>query len=1122
MRFTFFPYLFIFGVFSICSCSKRSSENILFELKENTGINFLNSVKDTKDFNVLTYRNFYNGGGVAIGDINNDGLADVFFTANMGSNKLYLNKGNWQFEDISAKAGFVEKQDWSTGVVMVDINGDGWLDIYVCNAGYINGKAPESKLYINNGFSSSAAGSKAGEITFTESAEEYGLTNKGGYATHAAFFDYDLDGDLDAFIINNSFIPVNTLNYTNKRDMKAKDWPVADFLKGGGDRFFRNDNGKFIDISQEAGIHGSLISFGLGVTVGDVNRDSYPDVYVSNDFFERDYLYINQKNGTFKDELEQWMGHTSLASMGADISDINNDGNVDIFTTDMLPRDDYRLKTTSSFDNIDVYRLKVNQGFYHQFMQNTLQVNNGNNKFVETGFYSGVAASDWSWGALMFDADNDGLNDIYVCNGIYHDVTDLDFIDFFANDIIQKMVMTGKKEQVDEVISKMPSVPIRNKAFKNEGNLRFSDAGTSWGFTQPSFSNGAAYGDLDNDGDLDLIINNVNEKSFIYKNNSRENNKNNYIGILLKGKGNNTFAIGSKIKIYKGNQVYYREVEPSRGFQSSVDYKQIIGLGACQNVDSMIIIWPDKTYSKYVNPELNEVHVLQQPVQSEKLYEINHPLTTTILQPVVNKMEKHTEDDYIDFYYERNLPEMLSREGPQIAKADVNNDGLEDVYIGGAKGQAGQLYLQKGNGFFKKEEKVFDRFKDFEDVAVLFFDSDGDRDMDLFIGSGGNNVPPRTRQLQHRLYKNDGKGNFTIDSMAFPNNDMNISVAVENDFDSDGDMDLFVGGRSVPYIYGVTPSSYLYLNDGKGHFKDVAPTMNPGISKAGMVTGAVWADVNGDNKKDLIITGEWMATRIFSYENKRFEEQNNTNLTSLYGWWQTIAAEDLNSDGKVDLILGNIGENFYLKPDSAHPVKMWLNDFDQSGSTDQFRTKTIDGKDMPVFIKRDVTDQFPALKKENLKNSDYATKTIQQLFSKELIETSTVKEFNYCSSVIAINDGKGSFTIQKLPEMVQLSSINAIAITDVNHDNKMDLIIGGNKFNFPPQFGRLDASTGDVLINQGIGKFERMEPRISGLNINGEVRDIKEIHSKDKRYILVTINDQFPVMYQLENKRRQK
>ncbi|MFC0773862.1 VCBS repeat-containing protein [Terrimonas alba] len=1102
-----------FCIFCLYSCTSETKQKKLFELKESTGIDFSNNVTDTKDFNVLTYRNFYNGGGVAIGDINNDGLADVFFTANMGANKLYKNRGNWQFEDISQKAGFVDKQDWSTGVVMVDINYDGWLDIYVCSAGYINGVAPQSKLYINNGVSSAGK-----EVSFTEAAEQYGLTNKGGYATHAAFFDYDLDGDLDAFIINNSFIPVNTLNYANKRDLKAAEWPVADFLKGGGDRLFRNDNGKFVDVSKEAGVHGSLISFGLGVTIGDVNKDSYPDVYVSNDFFERDYLYINQKNGTFKDELEDWMGHTSLASMGADIGDINNDGLVDIFTTDMLPDDDYRLKTTSSFDNIDVYRYKVDQGFYHQFMQNTLQVNNGNNKFLETGFFSGVAASDWSWGALMFDADNDGLTDIYVCNGIYHDVTDLDFIDFFANDVIQKMVLTGKKEQVDEIISKIPSVPVLNKAFKNEGNLKFSDAGTSWGFTKPSFSNGAAYGDLDNDGDLDLVINNVNEKAFVYQNNTRENSGNKFIGISLKGRDKNTFAIGSQIKVYLQDQVLYREIEPSRGFQSSVDYKQIIGLGNAATVDSVIVVWPDATYSKSVRPELNRVYELKQQ-DSEGRKQVSAESTAApIFQLVETNLVKHQEDDYVDFYYERNLPEMLSRGGPQIAKADVNGDGMDDIYIGGAKGQPGQLYFQTAGGFRQQKQKVFDQYANFEDVAVLFFDCDDDNDMDLFIGSGGNNVPPKSKQLQHRLYRNNGKGGFEADTTAFPKNDMNISEVVANDFDNDGDLDLFVGSRNVAYRYGETPSSYLYLNDGKGYFTDVAKKMNEAISAAGMVTGAAWADVYGDEREELIVAGEWMSPRIFTYNGKTFDELKNTGLKGLYGCWQTLAVSDLNGDGKSDLILGNIGENFYLRPDSAHPVKMWMNDFDQNGVVDQVRTRTINGRDMPVLTKKDLTDQFPGLKKENLKNSEYARKSIQQIFNKNMIDESVVKMFNYSSSIVAINNGNGSFEIRKLPFMTQLSSINAIAVLDVNNDRHLDLVVGGNSFQYPPQFGRLDASCGDVLINNGKGNFERTKPAEAGLKISGEVRDIEEIHSNNQRFILFTRNNMHPVLYRLEKK----
>ena len=1089
------------------SCStKRNEQNQVFEQMTKTGIDFTNTVKNNPNFNIFSYRNFYNGGGAAIGDINNDGLSDVFFTANMGSNKLYLNKGNWQFDDISAKAGFISKEDWSTGVVMVDINNDGWLDIYVCNAGYINGKKPVSQLFINNH-----------NLTFTESAKEYGLTNEGGYTTHAAFFDYDIDGDLDCFIINNSFIPVNTLNYASKRDLRAPDWPVADFLKGGGDHLLRNDNGKFIDVSKDAGIYGSLISFGLGVTVGDVNGDHYPDVYVSNDFFERDYLYINQHNGTFKDELEQWVQHISLSSMGADMADINNDGYPDIFTTDMLPADDYRLKTTTSYESIDILRLKQKTGFYNQYTQNTLQINNRDGKFMEAGFYSGVAASDWSWGGLIFDADNDGLSDIYVCNGISNDVTDQDFIDFFANDVMQKMALTGEKEKFDEIVNKMPSRPIPNKFFHNKGNLKFADEGNNWGFATPSFSNGAAYGDLDNDGDLDLIVNNVNQKAFIYRNNTQEQHKdsNSYIAILLKGNEKNTMAVGSQIKVYQGNQIFSREVIPSRGFQSSVDYKQIIGLGKGV-ADSMIIIWPNRTFTKYDKPEINRVLEIKQE-KGKLIDELLAPSTTTLMTGITSSFEKHTEDDYIDFYNERNVPVMLSREGPQATTADVNGDGLMDIYVGGATGQAGQLYIQTTSGFQKKADSVFVKNKGMEDVAVLFFDADKDGDADLYIGAGGNAQPKGSIMLRHRLYKNDGKGNFTEAPSSLPDNSMDIAVAAANDYDNDGDNDLFIGSRNVPLSYGTSASSYLLMNDGTGKFTDVTGSVISALNNIGMITAASWADVNGDKQKELIVVGEWMAPEIFTYRNNKFEKLQ-TGLNGLSGWWKSVAVADLDGDGDNDMVLGNCGENFYLNPSAEKPVKLWINDFDQNGTADKIITRTIDGRDVPVFLKRELTEQLPSLKKQNLKYADYATKSVQQLFSKEAINKSEVKAFVYASSCIAINDGIGNFTVQKLPSMVQLSCVNAILCTDINNDGKPDLILGGNNFNFLPQFSRMDASFGHVLINKGQAQFDWLPPAESGLSVKGQIKDIKELVIKNERQILFLQNDDYPVLYKLNKK----
>ncbi len=1099
-------------VFFLVSCSKKLDKP-LFQLEENTGIQFNNKIVDGPLENSFLFRNFYNGGGVAIGDINNDGLADVMLTSNMGENKLYLNKGAMKFEDISISSGMKQDSMWSTGVTFVDINHDGWLDMYVCNSGHMTNGNRKNKLYINNHSSTSSSGVPE-RITFTESAAQYGL-DISAYCTQASFFDCDNDGDLDCFMINNSPMPVNTLNNSNRRDLIDSAWNVPAFLRGGGDHLYRNDDGKFKEVTQQAGIHGSLISFGLGASIGDINGDGYPDIYVANDSYERDYLYINQKNGTFKDDTENCVQHSSFSSMGADMGDINNDGYPEIFTTDMLPEDDYRLKTLGAFDNTDLYNSKVKSGFYHQYMKNCLQLNNKNGTFSDIANYSGVSATDWSWGALFFDADNDGYNDLYVCNGVNRDVTNLDFMDFFANDVMQKMILTGKKEGVDEVLKNIPENAKKNKAYRNKGNLKFDDAGDAWGFTQPSFSNGTAYGDLDNDGDLDLIVNNINGPTFVYKNNSREINKNHFIGIQLKGNSNNTFAVGSKINVYAGNEILSRDIIPSRGFQSSIDYKQIMGLGTRNKIDSVIVTWPDKKVSVLYNPKMDSVFVMQQPTENAKVIpKVLMNAAPTMFTMLQSNFDKQVEDDNVDFYYERNIPEMLSREGPKTAVADVNGDGLDDLYIGGTQLHPGQLYFQAPNGTFtKKEEPGFKQFLDFEDNAVLFFDADHDGDMDLFIGSGGNKNPPGSRELQNRLFKNDGKGNFTIDVAAFAQNDMNIGTAAAYDFNNDGYEDLFVGGRNVPREYGTAPQSYLYVNDGKGHFKDMAATKNEDISHLGMVTGATWADVADDAKKELIITGEWMAPHIYSFNGDHFIE-NKSVLNTLFGLWQTVAAADINGDGKQDLIFGNVGENFYLHPSADQPAKLWIGDFNQNSTTDKILTYTIDGTDKPVFLKKEMTDQFPGLKKQNLKNADYATKTIQQLFKKELIANAFVKTFNYCSSIIAINDGKGNFTIQKLPLRLQLSSVNALQITDVNNDGKPDIIAGGNNFNFPPQFGRLDASFGDVLINKGGGMFDWINPSTSGINLSGQIKDIKQIKGKGTGYLIITLNDKSPVLYQ--------
>lgn len=1073
----------------LLSCTKNKKEDnstkrSQFELlsHEQTGITFSNNLTSTDEFNVYRYRNFYNGGGVAIGDVNNDGLEDIYLTSNMNQNKLYVNRGDFKFEDITDKALVGGTKAWSTGVSLVDINGDGYLDIYVCNSGDVKGDNKQNELFINNG-----------DLTFTEKAEELGLADK-GFSTHASFFDYDKDGDLDVYLLNNSYQAIGSFNLTkNER-------PIRDIL--GGDKLFENKDGKFIDVSAAAGIYGSVIGFGLGVTVTDVNNDGWQDIYVSNDFFERDYLYINNQDRTFSETLTTSINSISGASMGADAADINNDGYTDIFITEMLPSDYDRLKTVTTFEDWNKYQYNVKNDYYHQFTRNMLQLNNGNMTYSEIGRFSGVEASDWSWGALFFDMNNDGLKDLFIANGIYKDLTNQDYLKYISNQEVISAITQGNKVNYKKLIDIIPSNKVKNHAYINQGNLQFDR--TANGLDTESFSNGAAYGDLDNDGDLDLVVNNVNMPLFVYRNNL-DSKDTHYLKVILKGEGLNKDAIGARLKLSTKENTYYLEQQPVRGFQSYMDNRPNFGFKNTEDL-KLSIFWPSgkvsdlsvvKIDTSLVVYEKNAVLPVADPVN----------LPDSILFHKDNKVIDfmHNENNYNDFNVERLIPFMRSTEGPKISFGDVNNDGRQDLFIGGAKGTGGTLYTQESQGFVKSKTSVFDGQKGSEDAESVFFDVDNDGDQDLYVCSGGVETSKFSPYYLDKLYINDGKGDFVLSDQLLPSpiGYHSSSTVTAADIDNDGDVDLFVGERTIPNSYGQPGSGYLLINDGRGLFSESSETLAPEFKDLGMITDAIFVDINGDTFKDLIVVGEFMGIQVFQNSNGKFNLLKNNQLNNLKGWWNTIVYSDLDNDGDMDLIVGNHGLNSRFKASLNKPIKLFVNDYDGNSFTDPILSFTAeDGKQYPYALRHNLVDQLKYLSKKYPDYESFKNASIQDIFTKEQLETSKVLEVNTLSSVVLFNIGDFNFKVQQLPFEAQYSPIYAIAPADFDKDGDIDIILGGNLYGVMPEFGRYDASFGNYLENIGNGNFKHFTTG-KGLKINGQIRDIKV----EKEKIFITKNN---------------
>ena len=1082
-------FFYFHSIIILISCSEKEIK--LFEeiSPKESGIDFENNLFFKQDFNIFTYRNYYNGGGVGLGDINNDGLLDIYFTSNLNQNKLYLNKGNFKFEDITETAKVGGTKSWSTGVSIVDINSDGFLDIYVSNSGDIRGDNKQNELFINNG-----------DLTFTEKAKDFGLDDR-GYSTHAAFFDYDKDGDLDCYLLNNSYKGGFRITSIGK-DQR----PVRDEV--GGDKLFLNDNGKFIDVSEKAGIYGSVIGFGLGVTVGDANDDGWMDIYVSNDFFERDYLYLNNKDGTFSESLEDMIKSISAASMGADMADINNDGFSEIFVTDMLPEPDERIKTVTTFDSWDRHQFIKSSGYWNQFTRNTLQLNNGNSTFSEIGRLAGVEATDWSWGALMFDFQNDGNKDIFVANGIYQDLTDQDFLQYVTQDEVINQIASPGSVDFQKLIDLIPSVPISNYAFENRGDLDFKNETELLGLSKPSFSNGSAYGDLDNDGDYDLIVNNVNMKAFVYRNNTEIlYPQNSYVKIKLVGDKNNINAIGSSVTLYSGKSKFYLEQMPIRGFQSTVDNNLIFGVGDNDNIDSLLIRWHNGSYSKKYNI-LKDTLVSININDESLLSSINLGKNRKVFIDQTNQYINHThkENNFVDFDRDRLLFHMSSSEGSCICEGDINNDGFNDLYIGGAKGSPGVMFIYNNSKFIKYNMPILAQDKESEDTDCVFFDADSDGFLDLYVTSGGSEFSVYSTELRDRLYFN--KKNYFIKSeQILPAGLFESSSVVKNiDIDKDGDQDLFVGTRLVPQKYGLPSNGYILKNDGKGNFIDETNSVAPDLNKIGMITDASFIDYENDGDNDLLVVGHWMPIRLLENNNGVFKIKKLEELDKTNGWWNTIEVQDINNDGLEDFIVGNHGNNSRFRASLSKPISMYVNDFDDNNSIEQVIFQYNGDSSYTVSLRHDLVMQMPTLKKKYLKYNSYKNQTVNDIFPFSKIKSSQTNYVYNLKTSLFINNN-GNFNSVELPIQSQFSTVHAIEIEDINKDGIKDIILGGNLYDVKPEVGRYDANYGQLFLGGKDLKFNPISSLKSGLLFKGQVRGFSKINSIDDKNLLLVLNN---------------